>query len=865
MGRNFGTLPFSTVSGTVTGYYLTNGHYDAATTPLSGWTVNLLQDGQVLASTTTADGTSSDPPGTYSFAVRPGTYTIAEVVPPGWRELPALASAVELGVSSVTAGGQPNSVAAGDFDNDGHVDFAMTQPGSPDVWVFYGAGDGTFSDPVDYPINDDFKDDTFLLAVFDFEHDGRMDIAAVGSTGVPQVLHNFGDRQFFQSYLISGLSAYGRPRSVAIGDFNGDHRDDLAIAYDSGSAGAAGYMILLTGSKIPSSHDLGWSGGLVVGDVNNDGHLDVVVNQDTPASGDPLAVGYGTGTGAFFDEIGGTRYGPGGAVVLNNRFTLGDNFLTGTPLTLQTNPAAPIHALALVNLNGDFQPDLVALVGDPDVGNYAINVFLNRGSGGGFFTQVDVSLPLTPGSAPVAMAPADINGDGLLDLILADPGAGVAGYTMITNITPMNPSVTVGAVQDVTGIDLTNVELGQLAGVVFEDSNRNGSREPGEPGRAGATVYLDLNRNDRLDPAEPATTTNAHGAYAFAGLPDGTYHVRVLAEPGRVQTFPGPLFHQAVLAKGEAASLTDFGTTASLLQPIANQNTEAGKEITFTAALTTAAAGRTLSFRLDPGAPVGATIDPRSGVFTWTPTTAQAPGRYAITVHVHDPLEPAFADAWTFTVDVLAAPAPATPAERLVADLYRDLLGRVVEPAGLTFHSGLLDQGLAGRQQVANMILHSPEYATAAVRRLYERLLLREADPAGQAFWIDFMGQGHTAAEVEGMLLASDEYFSRRSGGTAEGFLQALYQDVFGRFLDSDGAGFWGQALAAGTSRTEVARAILTSAEGAAATVRGWYDQFLGRLPDDGGMTFWTNALQKGEDREAVLAAILASDEYFMR
>src|SRR6185369_14922161 len=43
-----------------------------------------------------------------------------------------------------------------------------------------------------------------------------------------------------------------------------------------------------------------------------------------------------------------------------------------------------------------------------------------------------------------------------------------------------------------------------------------------------------------------------------------------------------------------------------------------------------------LTFSLDPGAPVGVSIDPSSGVLTWTPTEAQGPGSYSVTVRVTD-------------------------------------------------------------------------------------------------------------------------------------------------------------------------------------------------------------------------------------
>src|SRR5207253_3615959 len=43
---------------------------------------------------------------------------------------------------------------------------------------------------------------------------------------------------------------------------------------------------------------------------------------------------------------------------------------------------------------------------------------------------------------------------------------------------------------------------------------------------------------------------------------------------------------------------------------------------------------QTLTFSLDPGAPSGAAIDSVTGLFTWTPTEAQGPGIYRLTIRV---------------------------------------------------------------------------------------------------------------------------------------------------------------------------------------------------------------------------------------
>src|SRR5439155_7296899 len=63
-------------------------------------------------------------------------------------------------------------------------------------------------------------------------------------------------------------------------------------------------------------------------------------------------------------------------------------------------------------------------------------------------------------------------------------------------------------------------------------------------------------------------------------------------------------------------------------------------------------ANTTLTFTLDPGAPVGAHVDGASGAFTWTPTEAQGPSNYVITVRVTDNGQPPLSDTKTFNVAV---------------------------------------------------------------------------------------------------------------------------------------------------------------------------------------------------------------------
>jgi hypothetical protein len=87
------------------------------------------------------------------------------------------------------------------------------------------------------------------------------------------------------------------------------------------------------------------------------------------------------------------------------------------------------------------------------------------------------------------------------------------------------------------------------------------------------------------------------------------------------------------------------------LAAITDQNTAELTELRFTSAATDPN-GDTLTFTLDTGAPAGASIDAMSGVFSWTPTEAQGPGTYSITVRVRDNGASNLSASQSFTVIV---------------------------------------------------------------------------------------------------------------------------------------------------------------------------------------------------------------------
>jgi len=93
--------------------------------------------------------------------------------------------------------------------------------------------------------------------------------------------------------------------------------------------------------------------------------------------------------------------------------------------------------------------------------------------------------------------------------------------------------------------------------------------------------------------------------------------------------------------------------TAPVLTAVTNQTVTAESQVTITnTAVDPDIPTNVLSFTLDSGAPGGASINPTSGVFAWTPSAAQAPSTNLITVRVTDDGSPAYSDAKTFTIVV---------------------------------------------------------------------------------------------------------------------------------------------------------------------------------------------------------------------
>src|SRR3989442_1265970 len=144
--------------------------------------------------------------------------------PTSAAECPATSFAA---TGTFSAGSQPVSVAVADFNGAGKPDLAVANRTSANVSVLLGNGNGTFQAAVNY----DVGVDPLSVAVGDFNGDGKPDLAVANAAlfdDPPSVSVLLGSTNgTFQAAV--NYAAGASPRSVAVGDFNGDGKADLAV------------------------------------------------------------------------------------------------------------------------------------------------------------------------------------------------------------------------------------------------------------------------------------------------------------------------------------------------------------------------------------------------------------------------------------------------------------------------------------------------------------------------------------------------------------------------------------------------------------------------------------------------------------
>jgi hypothetical protein len=189
-------------------------------------------------------------------------------------------------VSYGSGGASASSVAVADLNHDRKPDLVVANHcadsncANGSVGVLLGNGDGTFQAAVSYSSGGLYTD---AVVLGDLNRDSKLDLVAAsqyasnsvtnGSVGVP--LGN-GDGTFQAAVITSTPTPLGGIRSLALADFDGDGKLDLAV-------GAGNVLLLGKGDgTFQTPIVLGAGGpGIAVGDFNLDGKPDLAVGGVT--------------------------------------------------------------------------------------------------------------------------------------------------------------------------------------------------------------------------------------------------------------------------------------------------------------------------------------------------------------------------------------------------------------------------------------------------------------------------------------------------------------------------------------------------------------------------------------------------------
>lgn len=413
-GMDSGTMDATTVQviGSITG--LSGGSY-TYTAGDSTLTINPTDDfvtGEVVTVIVTI-GVES----TLGVAMEFGSSTVF-VVAAGDGEIFGTAS-------TYTGGNETNAVTLADVNDDGDADIVVVNTSADSVAVLISNGDGTFDSPVNYYAGDAPAD----VAAGDLDGDGDIDLLV--STGTDNVLSRFlnnGDGTFAARVTFATTSG---PGSISLGDIDND--GDLDAYY---SANNVMYTQINNGSGTFSSESVWGTNSSVITapvDLNGDGLADYVGLNGTSLR---FILNDGDGTYTYGSSSLSGFSGVAGGVVTGDFDGDGDidivstykvNSLDGyiafsanngsggyagaVNYTLSGNSNDNPGGVSALDIDGDGDLDIAVVNTDFD----EVVVFLNDGSG--VFTN---DAAYSTGDSPEQVSSADLNGDGIMDLVVAN-------------------------------------------------------------------------------------------------------------------------------------------------------------------------------------------------------------------------------------------------------------------------------------------------------------------------------------------------------------------------------------------------------------------------------------------------------------
>ena len=404
---------------------------------------------------------------------------------------------------------KPLSVVLSDFNNDTHLDLAVTNYDGHNIGIFYGYGNGSFASLIAFSTG---ASRPVSIAVGDFNHDHWMDIVVTNNgTNSIGVLFGSGNGSFGNlTTYATGYDSF--PNFVVTADFNSDHYLDIVVAnYGTDNVGVfMGYGNGSFATQITYSTNLrSIPLSIAVNDFNNDGYLDIAVaNSGTNTVG--IFLGYG-----------------------NGRFR--------SQTTYSTSPGSRPSSIIIGDFNQDNQLDIA--VSNYETSNISISIGYGNGS---FATPTMHSTGIA--SSPFGMTVGDFDNDNKSDIAVANFATNniflLIGYTMMHSQSPSAYStelgslpyqIAIGDFDNDTKLDLAVVNYGTANVGIFLGCGNGSFQEQitystGDASNPYALSVNDLDEDYRLDIITANSNTQSLGI--LYGYGDGKFETLVIYSTG---------------------------------------------------------------------------------------------------------------------------------------------------------------------------------------------------------------------------------------------------------------------------------------------------------------------------------------------
>lgn len=340
------------------------------------------------------------------------------------------------------------AMSVGDVNGDGRNDVVMATGQYPwDLWVYPQQPLGGFADPTRIPTRTTLSCPAKSVVVADLNGDGRQDVA-LGESGCGIEIFLQGmDGQLAAAALLPSADS----RVIRARDLNGDGRTDL-VGVGRNTGQVAVWLQGVDGQwALPTSHALDRGDtdeDMDIGDLNGDGHLDIVVTNGqygtqtvsillgqaggtfgaTQYLTDPQDVkAYAVAVGDFNHDGRDDLAYAGSHPQLSIMVQQADGTL-GAPQAVSLLDWHAVRALEAVDVNGDGRADLVSAAGN------SVETVLQQANGT-LRTAERFHVAGAMVYNPQSLAAGDLNGDGQPDLVTNMPaylvnlgGAGVQAH-----------------------------------------------------------------------------------------------------------------------------------------------------------------------------------------------------------------------------------------------------------------------------------------------------------------------------------------------------------------------------------------------------------------------------------------------------